>query len=170
MATMATPDWFPPISIGTRFRREKLVGGTVGYNNPTREGLKEAKAVFGADTPVASVLSFGSGQQATPKLGNGENAWISLLYKMAFDCERTAIELSQYMSNVPAYHRLSVDREMENLPITAWEEDDLGAISSYTATYSTKITGPLDKIVEDLLKRIGTVTLSQLSELFHQVA
>jgi hypothetical protein len=165
-ATMAVPSFFLPVKIGPRLRQQSFIGGAHGANNPTRELLKEASAVFGPNRRMAQVLSIGSGFPhviSTESSVDGESAH-RLLKEIAADCEMVAQELATRLYTIDAYLRLNVDRGMELVTMTDWNE--LGAIESHTAAYivTAIITGALDTSVQHLQERSGVLTLGQISK------
>ena len=162
---MAVPSLFSPIKIGPRLRQQSFIGGALGANNPTRELLKEASAVFGPNRRVAQVLSIGSGLPSvlsTESSADGEGVH-RLLKEMATDCEMVAQELSTRLYTIDAYLRLNVDRGMELVAMTDWNE--LGSIESHTAAYvaTATIAGALDISARHLEERTGGLTLEQMS-------
>jgi hypothetical protein len=162
---MAVPSLFSPITIGPQLRKQSFIGGALGANNPTRELLKEASATFGLDRRVAQVLSIGSGLPRVVSIESSvEDGGIYRLVKdISTDCEMVAQELSTRLYTIDAYLRLNVDRGMELVTMTDW--DDLGLIETHTAAYiaTTTVTGALDTSVRHLQDRNGTLTLAQIS-------
>lgn len=163
MATMATPKWFEPVTIGPPQARETLIGGAMGFNNPTSEGLEEAKRVFGPDQPVAVILSLGSGRRETPRVESSTREGLTAALERAMmDSEKTAGEMSRRLASTSIYYRFSVDKELDNPEITGWEDGRLGSISSCTKDYNEQISSSLDAVVELLLKKKGLVTMGQI--------
>jgi hypothetical protein len=162
---MAVPFLFSPVKIGPRLRQQSFVGGAYGTNNPTREMLKEASTLFSPNRRVAQILSLGSGLprviSAEPS-ADGEGVH-RLLKEIATDCEMVAQELSTRLYTIDAYLRLNVDRRMEFVRMTDW--NDLSSIESHTAAYigTAIVTGALDTSVRHLQERIGALTLGQIS-------
>jgi hypothetical protein len=66
-ASVAFPDRFLPVTLGSGHRRVILVDATVGYANPTKDLLLEAQEVFGEDAHVSAIVSIGSGKHAVSK-------------------------------------------------------------------------------------------------------
>jgi hypothetical protein len=165
-ATMAVPSLFSPVKIGLRPRQQSFIGGALGANNPTRELLKEASTIFGPDRRVAQVLSIGSGLPRIISMelsadGEGAHRWLK---EIATDCEMVAQELSTRLYTIDSYLRLNVDRGMEFVTMTDW--NDLGPIESHTAAYiaTATVTGALDISVRHLQERIGALTLGHVSK------
>jgi len=78
------------------------------------------------------------------------------------DCERTANEISQHLSDVDAYLRLDVDKGLNDLKISDWHR--LGAIESHTEVYvqSFPISDKIDKALGLLQSTSGNFTLGNL--------
>ena len=164
-ATMAHPSFFLSTNIGPRLRQQSFAGGAIRSSNPTRDLLKEAVDLFGKETRVAQIISLGSGLGRVLSLGEAEGpADVDLLLRMAANCEIVAKELYSRLFNVSAYLRLNVDRGMETVSMTDWS--GLGAIQSHTSAYleTPAVTEAIEASLQRLQERIGTITLSQLSE------
>jgi predicted acylesterase/phospholipase RssA len=165
-SSLATPPLFDPVSIGQRLVQQKFVGGSVGYCNPTRELLREAKSAYGDDQILALVLSLGSGLPPVLSLepSTSPSGSIELLAKhMAIDCERVARELSNQLMEVDAYLRLNVNRGLEGAKFDDWS--CVGPIETHTRTYleTTSVTQAVSKSATKATKRVGSITLGQLS-------
>jgi hypothetical protein len=163
---MAVPPLFSPVKIGPRVRQQSFIGGALGANNPTRAVLKEAGSIFGPNRRVAQVLSIGSGLPRVTSMESSadEESIHRLLKEIATDCELVAQELSTRLYTIDVYLRLNVDRGMELVTMTDW--NDLGAIESHTAAYiaTATVTGALDTSVRHLQVRTGVLTLGQISK------
>jgi hypothetical protein len=164
-ATMATPYYFSPIKIGPRGRQQTFVGGPLGAKNPTRELLKEASTIFGKEKLVSQVVSIGCGRSHVSSMEayTDTNGDIRLVQEMAAECEGVEKDLSTRLCDMGEYLRLNVERGMENLVMTEW--DDLGPIESHTSAYiDTDMTSEaLDSSLKHLQGRTGAVTLGQIS-------
>ena len=162
---MANPSYFSPIKIGPRGRQQTFIGGPRGANNPTRELLKEASAVFGKEKLVAQIVSLGCGRShisSVEKVTNTEGVSRSV-DEMAADCEAVAKELSTRLCDMEAYLRLDVERGMENLLLNEW--NDLGAIETHTSAYveTAEISESIEASLRSLQGGTGTVTLGEIS-------
>jgi hypothetical protein len=163
---MATPSYFTPVKIGRS--QQSFIGGAVGTNNPTRELLKEASAVFGNERRVAQILSIGCGVPTTLSLEavTNETGVGRLLKDVPDECETVAKELAVRLYDVDAYLRLSVEKGIGDIEMDQW--DTLGAIEMHTACYveSQTIMHALEVSLRRLMQRSGSVTLGHLSESF----
>jgi len=164
-ATMATPSHFSPIKVGPRGRQKIFIGGPCGANNPTRELLKEASAVFGKEKLVAQIVSLGSGRShiSSMERKTSNETVRRLVQEMAADCEAVEKELSTRLCDVDEYLRLNVERGMENVRMDRW--DDLGPIEIHTGAYveTAEVSEILDASLRRLQGTTGTVTLGEIS-------
>ena len=154
---------FEPVSIGPKRREKTFTSASIGFNNPTRELIKEAEKHFGTDIRVSTVLSIGSGRPALVAFDGRTLASNELLNGIVIDCERVARELATQLFNVDGYLRLNVDRGMENTKMSDWEE--LGIIEGHTETYLAvpAVTKAIDSSLQRLQDRVGSITIRQLS-------
>jgi hypothetical protein len=165
-ASLAIPPLFDPVPIGTRLRKQKFIGGSLGFYNPTREVLKEAKVAYGDDQRVALILSLGTGVPPVVSLGSSaslSSSTQSLVRYMATDCERVAQEMATQLIQVDAYTRLNVSRGLEEVHFDDWScmSSIEGCIKAYLAASS--VTRAVDTVSEKITNRIGSITLGQLS-------
>ena len=161
---MTTPPHFSPINIGPRGRHQAFIGGPRGANNPTRELLKEASAIFGKEKSVAQIVSLGCGRSHIPSVERNANTGVGQsVGEMAADCEAVAKDLSTRLCEMEEYLRLDVDRGMENLVLTEW--NDLGPIETHTCAYveMAEISGAIEASLRRLQGSLGTVTLAEIS-------
>jgi hypothetical protein len=165
-ASLAIPSLFDPVPIGPPLRQQRFVGGALGFYNPTRELLKEAKAVYGDDQRVALILSLGSG---LPPVISLESSILlsctlgSLVKYIGTDCERVAREMATQLIQVDAYVRLNVNRGLECIQFDDWSciRSIEGCIKAYSQAVS--VTRAVDTVSEKITRRIGSVTMGQLS-------
>jgi len=164
-AAIADPNSFSPVSIGLNPREQRFCGPPMGSSNPIRAVLKEARQQFGEDTPVSLLLSLGGGQSAPLSLQSSvmlPHGRLEFMARAVQDCERTANEMSQHLSEVDAYLRLDVDKGLDNLKSSDWHR--LGAIESHTNVYtqSSPISNKIDKALGLLGSTSGNFTLGDL--------
>jgi len=164
-ATITTPPLFSPTKISSHSIQQTFVGSGLGANNPTRELLKEASSIFGADRRVAQIISLGSGTPRSISLNasQGAKGVNRMLEEMMADCEIVAHELSTRLTRLHPYLRLSVDRGMEDLIMTDWSK--VGNIESYTRAYvdNPHIIKALEESLVCLKTRFGISTLGEIS-------
>jgi hypothetical protein len=139
------------------------MSASIGFNNPTRELIKEAEMQFGTDTRVSTIISIGCGLPALVAFDGPTSGSNELLNAIVIDCERMAQELATHLFNVDAYLRLNVDRGMENTKMSDWE--GLGIIEGQAETYLAvaAVTKALNSSLLRLQDGVGSITLGQLS-------
>ncbi|PVF92937.1 hypothetical protein CPB86DRAFT_743500 [Serendipita vermifera] len=165
-ASLAIPSLFEPVSIGKRLVQQKFVGGSIGFYNPTRVLLQEAKSTYEEEQRLALVLSLGSGLPSVLSLDSSASlsmAIESLANYMAIDCERVARELSNQLVEVDLYLRLNVNHGLEDIRFDDWSR--VGSIDTHTRTYleTTSVTQALAKATDKITKQVGSITLGQLN-------
>lgn len=169
-AALAIPPLFEPFSIGPTHRQQTFASACIGFNNPTRELLKEAVKLFGQDIRVSTIISIGSGYSPAPKIeslsskpaGHGD-----ILNRIGVEAEKMSRELSSQLFDVKAYLRLNVDHGIEEFKMTDW--NDLGTIEGHADAYlqGAAVSNAVDSSVRILQTRIGFVSLGQLSKSYH---
>ena len=120
---------------------------------------------FGEDAPLSLLLSLGAGQSTPLSLQSSlalPHGRLEFMARAVQDCERTANEISQHLSDVDAYLRLDVDKGLNDLKISDWHR--LGAIESHTDVYiqSFPISKRIDKALDLLQSTSGNFTLRNL--------
>jgi hypothetical protein len=151
-----------PVKIGPSAPQVKVVSGVIGLRNPSREAIQEAKRIFGEERRVCLVISLGSGQEAPPTVEkNMPETWKNVV----LSSQRVTDELFYRFSPTSFYHRLSVDRGMENIPPLKWDDALHDKVVSHTIDYLQRISPSLDAIVDSLLNRTGSYTLGQICKL-----
>jgi hypothetical protein len=165
-ASMAVPPLFDPVPIGARLRKQRFIGGGLGFYNPTREILKEAKVAYGDDQRVALILSLGCGLPPVMSLSSSASLSSnveSLVKYMSTDCERVAREMATQLIHLDTYVRLNVSRGLEEAQFHDWGciSSIDGCIKAYLETAS--VTRALDAVSQKITNNIGSITLGQLS-------
>jgi hypothetical protein len=162
---MALPGIFSPVSVGPDYAPEEFIGAGFGFNNPTRELLKEAKSEYGDERQIALILSLGSGRPKELSLDiKGElDTTVDLFMKLIVSGEIVEKEISYQLYDIGAYMRLNVDRGVDEIRFHDW--DLLGRIKSYTSSYleSELVTRLINRSVIALKEREGVMSLYQLS-------
>ncbi|KIM34182.1 hypothetical protein M408DRAFT_91728 [Serendipita vermifera MAFF 305830] len=155
-AILASPETFAPVAIGPPSRCQKFVGIPHGYVNPIREVFKEAQRIYGDDKPVSLFLSLGSGQQSPNSIIE------TRLTQITYDCGIVEKDLSHQLGGAAAYLRLNVDKGLETIETTQW--NDVSAIISHTRAYleMATITNFIDEAVQRVLGEAGSLTLGEL--------
>jgi hypothetical protein len=162
---MALPTIFSPVLVGPEYAAEEFSGAGMGFNNPTRELLKEAKLEYGDERQVSLILSLGSGRPKELTLEKSDskaNSIQDLVMKLVASGESVERDVSYQLYDVGAYVRLNVDQGMEEIQFYEWSQ--LGKIKSHTKAYlqSTPVTKLVEASLSSLEKREGFMTLYQL--------
>jgi hypothetical protein len=162
---MALPGIFPSISVGPDYAPEEFIGAGFGFNNPTRELLKEAKSEYGDERQIALILSLGSGRPKELSLDAKveSDTTTDLLMKLIVSGEMVEKEISYQLYDIGAYMRLNVDRGVDEIRFHDWNL--LGRVKSYTSSYleSELVTRLVNRSVIALKEREGIMSLYQLS-------
>jgi hypothetical protein len=166
-ASMALPILFDPVEVGPEYAAEEFCGGGYGFNNPTRELLKEVQSVYGGERQVAVIVSIGSGRPKSLSLeGSNQESGVmeELLRKLTLNCEMIEKDVSYQLNDVGAYMRLNVDQGLEDVRMHDWNQ--LGKVMSHTKQYlqSTSVTKLLGTITEFVLEKQGIMSLNQICE------
>lgn len=156
---MSSARYYSPVRIGL----QDFVGASMGYNNPTREAIWEAWNIFGADTPVASILSLGAGVSPPRSI----NQSMDNLHEVLEDCDKLASELGGQYQQTGIYFRLSVDQGLQDIQHTGWDNNTAGIVESHTNAYIQRQTtsggDPLKALEETLHTRLGRIAIAALS-------
>ncbi|KAH8831242.1 hypothetical protein DL96DRAFT_1812139 [Flagelloscypha sp. PMI_526] len=160
LATMANPELFEPIVIGSMHLGETFVAGTVRWNNPTDELTKEAARVF-KDHRVACIISIGSGHPGHTSLARGLS---ELFSRIALDCERVADDMDHRFGNTKAFWRLSVEQGLQNLE---GDMNHIDALVCHTHSYlqSVRTTRSIDALLQDLVQRPERIPVERISDM-----
>lgn len=178
LATMATPNWFDPVVIGTKLEEEVLVGGCNGWYNPIKLAFTMTRDLFKPNSKVASIVSIGPGRQDEHQIvrrdddeGDGDDdipitpvEVADLLERMMLDCEVVASNMQRELGHIPTYQRLSVDQKMDRIKITGWSGRAIANIISNTDSYKLRADATIDQVVDNLKARI-TPDMPTISEI-----
>ena len=148
-ATSAAPTFFPPIKFAAQTGGHFIDGG-VGWNNPTKALVKEAKSYYRMKSYKATqptcLVSIGTGQKDLVQLHRAASMfWFKdrsglsiapILGQIVTDCENTHDEvlLSYLEANArDLYYRFNVPQGMQEVMLDEWEKSD--DIKTYTDKY-----------------------------------
>lgn len=101
--------YFPPIKLADEHGQPRsYVDGGLGYNNPGKEILNEAREVFGSDHSIGCFLSIGTGRDRN--IGFEDVRKLNSAYKafkaIALNSQLAHCELEGYFSGKPGiYYR-----------------------------------------------------------------
>ncbi|KAH8828692.1 hypothetical protein DL96DRAFT_1679305 [Flagelloscypha sp. PMI_526] len=133
-ATLAMPELFEPIYIGSDILREPVVGGEIRWANPTRYLADEAATVF-SGCHIACIVSIGSGH---PEVLSVSTELAKTFKNISTDSQLQADEMAaRFMGVSELYWRLEVEQglqEMRQIEDVA----SLGRILSSTASHLQK--------------------------------
>jgi len=140
-----------------------FMSASIGFNNPTKGLINEAKMQFGPDMRVSTILSIGSGLPELIAFDGPTSGSNELLKAIVIDCEKLAGEMAAYLFNFNGYQRLNVGRGLERMEMSNWENP--GKIEGQTVSYITvsAVTKAIDSSLKRLQSRVGSLTLGQLS-------
>ncbi|PVF91879.1 FabD/lysophospholipase-like protein, partial [Serendipita vermifera] len=164
-ASMALPTLFSPVTIGPDYAVEEFCGGGFGFNNPTRELLKEAQSTYGGERRLSVIIGIGSGRPKELSLGgSGQESDVmgELLRKLALNCETIEKDISYQLYDVGGYIRMNVAHGLEDIQMGDWSQ--LGKVTYCTKQYleSKSVVKLLDTTIKLVMKRRGTMSLNQL--------
>jgi hypothetical protein len=169
-ATTAAPTFFSRIEIGPEGAKQEFMDAGMGYNNPTKEVIKEAELLYGPERKIACLVSLGTGQREVISYGRPRTKEKTLpiklgiaLAQMATDTDRTAEEMAyRFQSTQNVYWRFNVDRGLQHVSLEEWEK--LGQVEGYTQDYLTQqhINHAIDSLVT-VLSSISNDVGSQVS-------
>jgi predicted acylesterase/phospholipase RssA len=170
-ATSAAPTFFKSIRFGEEGAEEEFVDGGLRCNNPVKQVLEEAEAVFGPDRHIACIVSVGTGQGEVIGLkspGVFQRALpldlIRTLKDIVVDCEGAAEEVEKRFKNRKnVYFRFNVEHGLQRVTLEEWRK--LGEVTTHTKQYLQKlvISQKINAAVEALRKRPAVVAIAELS-------
>lgn len=144
-ASIASPDRFLPVTIGIGHKQVVLTSAMVAYANPTKELLRDAEEILGAETEVATVLSIGAGR---PLVGVGGDVSKGFgidygLLQGTISSKQVHEEVQKRFGENNIYFRFNVDHEVGLEPevISAHISDYLGE-----KTVSTRLDDAIKSI------------------------
>lgn len=151
-ASIASPDTFLPVTIGSGHKEVVLVDALVGYANPTKDILQKAEEAFGEETEVSTIMSIGTGKTEIKLDGIDEGLKRGLAL-----CEQVHEELQTRLGTTGIYYRFNVQRELGIEPRAIF-----GRVSSYLG--ERIIRKRLDEAIESIKSRPNGVLLKTTSE------
>lgn len=128
-ATSAAPSYFPPIRIPDEHGKlRSYVDGGLGYNNPCKELLNEAREVFGPDHSIGCFVSIGTGRDRN--IGFNDVRKLNSAYKafksIALSSQQAHREIEEYFSGNPGvYYRFNAGQRLIG---TCGDEDFVQAV------------------------------------------
>lgn len=165
-ATCAAPTYFKPV----RINGTKYVAGGFGFNNPSREIIREVLSMHSyADNCVNCLVSIGTGRPKKSKddfFKPGKRTLISTLNaakKAAYDRCSTHEDTESFMlAKELDYFRFDVDASSWKLPQDAFKPDDRQTVASL---WEKEVSAALqDKETIDRLQACARLLVKQRKE------
>ncbi|CAE6447000.1 unnamed protein product [Rhizoctonia solani] len=173
-ATSAAPSYFPPIKLKDEHGQVRsYIDGGLGYNNPGKELLNEARDVFGHEHTIGCFLSIGTGRdknagfQDVRKLNSAYQAFKAV----ALSSEQAHHELEEYFSRAPGvYFRFNagarlvgVDGDEDFAAQVALEDwHKMGQIEKLTSQYLGE--EETKRRVKRCAERLNRIALKRIQE------
>ncbi|KAG8735777.1 hypothetical protein FRC10_010160 [Ceratobasidium sp. 414] len=167
-ATSAAPSFFKPAVIKQNGLDMRYVDGGLRCNNPTKQVLAEAAECFDLNRQVACILSLGTGQKNTihlPKAGFFPKLQllkvVTLLQKIATDCEEMHQELAERQQLSEVYFRFNVDQGMQGIGLE--EYNRMQEVGAHTRNYllSYDCNKNVDRAVAKIVDRQGSISVGR---------
>jgi hypothetical protein len=159
-ATTAAPTFFKPVAIAAApgHAPQQFVDGGLRCNNPVREVMDEARAVFGGAARLGCLVSIGTGHAAVIGLARQPDAFerllpvglIKALKDVATDCEKEAQSVARQFRSEPPdrYFRFNVAHGASGISLEEWER--LDEVTQHTEAYlkDAEVTRAIDRLVK----------------------
>jgi hypothetical protein len=134
------------------------VDGGLGYNNPIRPLMDEARHIW-PNRDFGCIVSIGTGIPASRDVGNALIPLLKSLKDMTTDSEKTADEFreevkSKYGVEQKVYFRLNVQHGLEQVRLEEWKEAD--RIMVATQEYTKREWSQIGACASQLYKPTGT--------------
>lgn len=158
-ASVAFPDRFSPITLGSSHNKVVLIDAMSGYANPTQELLRESERALGRDAEVATIVSIGSGKGDILRISGDTSSQVmnDLLRKMVENCEQVHEVMHNRLRETAIYFRFNVERGLEGVT---------ESISAHVSAYlqEGKVNDLLDDAINSLHKRPASISLKEISK------
>jgi hypothetical protein len=166
LATCATQGKFLPVTIGSSFNQQELMGGAMGASNPCHEVVEEVLDRFKPNKRIAVILSIGSGHSglATASSLSTDEEWLKIMRYIVADCEKTAQEMRKTMGDDGVYFRFNVEQGLQEYH--GAHVDRMTWVSAQTLAYlEDRETGRLlGQCVSGICQRQGLLVLEELDK------
>jgi hypothetical protein len=156
-ATTAAPMLFKRIAIAAARGHvpQEFVDGGVRCNNPVREVMDEARAVFGGTATLGCLVSVGAGHPGVIGLAKPDAFQkllpldlVRALTRIVADCESEAQSAARQFHNQPdRYFRFSVTHGAGEISLAEWQRMD--ELTAHTDAYlkDAIVSGSVDRLV-----------------------
>jgi predicted acylesterase/phospholipase RssA len=154
-ATSAAPTIFPPMIIGNP--ETAYVDGGLGYNNPIRPLMDEARCIW-PNRDIGCIVSIGTGMHISRDIGRTITPLFESLKLIATDTEQAANEFKEEIKSMQgvdqrAYFRLNVQHGLETVGIEEWKEADRVLVA--TREYANRERSQIDACASQLYRPVG---------------
>ncbi|CAG8695343.1 9600_t:CDS:2, partial [Acaulospora colombiana] len=143
-----------------------LLGGNLGFSNPTKELLGEALHLYGKDAHVSSVISLGLGRPPPMAFPTAEvhqqEQWNKFLLQIVTDGETVSRELLARVYHLGIYFRFSTPNTSFGPHTDYGTHGNSDFLVEDIHTYIADSSPNLDHCVSVLKNSLGVVTLDQL--------
>lgn len=156
-ATSAATTFFKSITLG----RDKVefIDAGFGHNNPCEVLIEEAQRQF-PNHSALQVLSIGTGLGSVVTIKDSRKAILSALKDMASSSTMVA-ERVKYRNDLGQYCRFNVDRGLEDITLSDWEQTS--TISAHTGNYTKANRGKIERLAKTFVNdHRGHITSAEL--------
>jgi hypothetical protein len=162
-ATMASPDLFPSVYVGSIPDDKEYVAW---FTNPIKSILEEGGKAFCDTNKVACILSLGAGTKLVEGLHDHPQPddRLKMLASVAEDCEAAHRDAASLYGHSGIYHCINVERDLLHTTREEWDED-FTHISQATRNHLEANLKTLDRVVDCFVHRTGGPTIRDLSSL-----
>ncbi|KAI1802241.1 FabD/lysophospholipase-like protein [Daldinia bambusicola] len=173
-ATTAAPSYFDPIVLSRGGDSRAFIDGAMGCNNPAKEVVDEAAALFGTDCVLGCLVSLGTGFSGEVTIGQAQKGLkkiiglINNLKKIATNTEEVHEGLRRLIrADLDTYFRFQLPTGAENIRLHDYKK--LDELSRLMKLYIEKESAEIDKVVRILINKAKPrgITLGQVAHSDH---
>ncbi|KAI1468633.1 FabD/lysophospholipase-like protein [Daldinia caldariorum] len=173
-ATTAAPSYFDPIVISRGGDTRTFIDGAMGCNNPAKEVVDEAAALFGTDCVLGCLVSLGTGFSGEVTIGEAQKGvkkmvgLINNLKKIATNTEKVHEDLRNLIrADLDTYFRFQLPAGAENIRLHDYKK--LDELSRLMQVYIEKESSEIDKVVRILVDKAKPrgISLGQIAGADH---
>ncbi|KAI1660184.1 FabD/lysophospholipase-like protein [Daldinia decipiens] len=173
-ATTAAPSYFDPMVLTRGNNSRTFIDGAMGCNNPAKEVVDEAAALFGTDCVLGCLVSLGTGFSGEVTIGEAEGGikktvgLINNLKKIATNTEEVHEDLRRLIrADLDTYFRFQLPRGAEDIRLHEYKK--LDELSKLMQVYIEEESSEIDKVVRILIDKAKPrgITLGQIAQSDH---
>lgn len=173
-ATTAAPSYFDPMVLTRGNNSRTFIDGAMGCNNPAKEVVDEAAALFGTDCVLGCLVSLGTGFSGEVTIGEAESGikktvgLINNLKKIATNTEEVHEDLRRLIrADLDTYFRFQLPKGAEEIRLHEYKK--LDELSQLMQVYIEKESSEIDKVVQILIDKAKPrgITLGQIAQSDH---